>query len=97
MYVENEVQLSPQREAELIALISESILSRRMQAPAIFALEMYKPMSGMLNSLIFAFYPFLTAVIGLDRYKEAIELFRSPESIEKLLLSLEGKTQDNKA
>jgi len=76
-------------EEQLIQDLAQGIVKRGMEAPAIFALEMYKPMAGVLYNFSIAVFPMLSAVLGLEKFKEAIQLMKSPELIEKLIISLE--------
>jgi hypothetical protein len=85
------------KDEELIENLSHGILKRGMEAPAIFALEMYKPLAGVLYNLSMAVFPMLTAVFGLDKVQEIIQIMRNPESVERLIQALENKNLREKA
>lgn len=76
--------------AQLISKIAAEISRRRLIAPAIFALEMYKPMYGMFREGAVASAPILYPLVGSNLYNALCSLLNSSENIESLILKLEN-------
>lgn len=72
-----------------IESLSQKIKARGMASPAVFMLEMYKPLAGTIFNIGIAAFPLLTAVLGFKEYEAGLELMRSPELIEELIKRLE--------
>ncbi len=69
-------------------------LARRIQSsgfvtPAIFFLEMTKPLALLGSHAMVFFGPIVNAFIKADGYYRAAELFEEPESVEFLLSEIE--------
>lgn len=82
--------LSPEKEAELLHRAARDIKRRKMETPAIMALEMHKPIANTLASGAVVFAPFLVPFFGFDKVNEYSQLFSKRENVEKLLTLLES-------
>lgn len=80
--------LDPEREEELIEKISRFVVENKVEAPVIFILESIKPLS-IMGSQLARFYlaPYLPFIGEIG--EEAIALFQSRESLERLLQRIE--------
>ena len=79
-------------EAEVESVIekaADGIRKRKLEAPAIIALEMHKPLAGIAGYGAVAMAPFLVPILGFDRVNEYSQIFSKRENIERLLLRLE--------
>ena len=72
-----------------ISAISSEIIRRRLCAPAIFVLEMYKPVVGLLREGAIFAAPLLYPFVGASLYGNLCKLLESPDNIEALIVELE--------
>jgi len=78
---------------ELIEKISDEIFRRRMVSPAIFVLEMYKPLYGLMREGANFAAPILMPLLGAKLYRDAFNILQSSSEIEKLIQSLEARME----
>ncbi len=83
-------ELAPEKETELLRQAARDIKRRKMETPAIMALEMHKPIANTLASGAVVFAPFLVPFFGFDKVNEYSQLFSKRENIERLLALLES-------
>ncbi len=80
-------------EAEIDAVITkaaDAILKRKLEAPAVFALEMHKPIAPFAAYGSLALAPFLVPFFGFDAVNDYSRVFSKRENVERLLLKLEA-------
>ncbi len=63
---------------------------RRLEAPAIFMLEMHKPLSTVVRESVRFFSPMLMPFLGAQNTARLISVLENPENIEQLLRLLES-------
>jgi hypothetical protein len=82
-------ELTPEQEEVLLDKAAQEIRKRRLEAPAIIALEMHKPLAtiGAHSSVVIA--PFLVPLFGYDRVHDYSRLFKKKENVELLIQRLE--------
>lgn len=69
----------------MIDRAAEAIHRRKMEMPAILALEMHKPLSFVGSQAALVFSPFLVPIFGYDKVNDFSRLFSKRENIERLL------------
>jgi hypothetical protein len=72
-----------------IESLAQVIVSRGMSSPAIFILEIYKPLANVFTSLALVAYPFLIPLFGSERYSKAIQILKSPQALNQLMTRIE--------
>ena len=82
--------MTPEEENALLDKAAASILKRRMETPAIMALEMHKPLANVGASAAIVFAPFLVPVMGFERLNDFTRVLRKRENIELLIQKLEN-------
>ena len=82
-------KLSVEEENYLIAQLAYEVKRRKMETPMVFAIEMHKPLSGMVETFGIVMTPFLAPFVGLPNVQGYGRLFSNRDSIEKLLRALE--------
>jgi hypothetical protein len=81
--------LSPEREAEMIEWLTEKILSFKMEIPATFIFQIYKPISTVLSDLaMISGYPVILEFFNIKGF-EWTSFFRKKGNIENLLKKLD--------
>ncbi len=79
-------------EEETVALLRKAtafIRGKRMEMPAVLALEMHKPLAGYAGNMAIAFAPFLGPVFGPDGYREYSRLLQNRHNVERLIRMIE--------
>ena len=80
-----------------ISCVVEAITRRRLVVPAIFLLEMGKPLVGCMRELCLSFEPLIRMVVGEPLLPAVKEVLSSSERVEALIQELElvrdGATQ----
>ena len=75
---------------ETLNEVAAAIRSRRLAGPAIFLLEMHKPLVGCLRELYGMSEPVARSIFG-DRWNDNLkEILSSPRHVEKLIERLEA-------
>lgn len=82
-------ELTPEETDALLDKAEKEIRRRRMETPAIMALEMHKPLANVGAHAMVVFAPFAVPFFGFDGVHNVSRLLRKPENIEKLIQRLE--------
>ena len=78
-----------------LSKLADTIDSRGLSVPAIFLLEMYKPLVGLAHNFSLVSAPLLIPIFGINLYKQALKLLDNPANIEELILLIEAKNSNN--
>lgn len=76
-------------EKEVIAKIAKKIIDRGFVTPAIFFLELMKPLSLLSSHALVFFGPFVTAFMKQEKYYRFTELLEDPKNVEFLMSEIE--------
>lgn len=74
--------------------IAREIVKRRMEAPAILALELHKPVANINAHLALGAAGFLAPVVGFDRFNDLTRLIAKRDNIEHLLGEIERQASE---
>ena len=80
-----------------ITRLAKRIQSSGFVTPAIFFLEMTKPLALLGSHAMVFFGPIINAFIQADGYYRAAELFEEPDTIEFLLTEIERLEKEDSA
>lgn len=81
--------LSSEKEEEKLDWLAEKIIDYKMQMPATFFLESYRPVSTVMSDLfLLSGFPLMLEVFNVPGYEWAA-LFRKKENIKRLLKKIE--------
>ena len=83
---ESEVTIA---EKEAITRIAKKIIDRGFVTPAVFFLELMKPLSLLGSHALVFFGPIITAFVRQDKYYRAAELLEDPKNVEFLISEIE--------
>ena len=72
---------------------ADAVVAKGLQVPAIFFIELYKPLATIGGSAFEAFSPFLVALLGVKWTSQMCELVSSRERLERVLTMIEAKAQ----
>jgi hypothetical protein len=82
--------LTSERRDELLGDLARKVVRRRLQTPAIFFLEMNKPLTSLASTAITFSQPTLGAFFGFQRMAEWAALLSDRENVERLIQRIEG-------
>ncbi len=72
-----------------IQRVAKRIHDSGLVTPAVFFLEMSKPLALIGSHAMVFFGPIITAFINAEGYYKAAEIFEEPENVEKLISEIE--------
>lgn len=74
---------------EVIAKVADKIKKRRLEVPAVIALEMHKPLAYVGSHAALGMSPFLVPLFGFDAVNTYSRVFSKRENVERLLRKIE--------
>jgi len=77
-------------EKEFIRNIADRIHQSGFITPAVFFLELTKPLSLIGSHVMIFFGPIINAFINTEGYYKAAEIFEKPENVELLIQEIEN-------
>jgi len=82
----------PEEERErVLNTVVEAVARRGLQTPAVFALEIHKPLGFLASQGMLVFGPlFFTPLLGVERVQRLARLLGEPGAIEELIRRIEG-------
>ena len=75
----------------LLERLAEGIARRGLEVPALFALEVHRPLAGTLAHGLIGLTPLLGPVLGAERLTAAARLLAEPGAIDDLMARLERR------
>ena len=84
-----EVEVPTEERDRIFSRIAEEVTRRRMEVPAILALELHKPLAFLGSQALIVLTPMLAPVLGLQNLQKASELLKDPKNIELLIEKIE--------
>ena len=90
-------ELTPEEEKNLLEKAANEIIKRKMQTPAILALESHKPLANVIAQTTIVFSGFLIPFLGFQNVNDYSRLLQKRENVERLICLLEQKAQESKS
>lgn len=84
-----EKDLTPDEADALLAKVAKEVKRRRMEVPVTMALELHKPLAGVLGNGSLVFAPFLVPLLGFDSVNDYTRLLSKRENFERLMEMIE--------
>jgi len=91
--LEPDIRLRSSEDEAFISRLAKKILDSGLVTPAIFFLEMSKPLALLGSHALVFFGPIINAFIRTDGYYRAAELFEEPQNVEFLIREIERLDQ----
>ncbi len=86
--IKQETNITAEEKAA-ITRIAQKISDKGFVTPAVFFLEMMKPLALLGSHALVFFGPILTAFIRQDKFYRATELLEEPQNVEFLITEIE--------
>lgn len=77
---------------DLLCRAAAAVLQRRMTVPAVFFLEMYKPLTTCIQAAVVFSLPLLVPLFGSRLALRVVKVLDSRDNVEKLIRLLEKET-----
>ncbi len=77
---------------ECIESLASIVCARGFEAPAVFVLEMYRPLTRTLYAVSIACMPLFVPIFGMKLAKMAIAVLESPEHVQMLIDQIEQQS-----
>ena len=74
---------------DFLTKLAKEVQSRRLTTPAIFFLEMTRPLNFVGSQAMVFFGPIISAFVKTDGYYKAAEIFENHHSVEFLIQEIE--------
>lgn len=81
--------LPPDERERLLNEVAAAVAKRGLQTPALFALEMHRPLAFTLSQSLIVFGPLFAPLIGVERMERAARLLREEGAIDALIERIE--------
>lgn len=78
----------------LIEELSNLVITRGLETPAIMFLEMNKPLGFIASQSVIVASPFLAPIFGLDKLGQVSKLLSNRDYLEKLITTIEKKASN---
>jgi len=79
----------PAQEAHFLQALAQAIVRRRLEVPAVFFLEMNRPLSFLAGQGVLASLPLLGLVTDPGTVERFARVLDSPENVERLITRIE--------
>lgn len=88
-------ELSEEQTQALITKISHEIVRRKMETPAILALEMHKPLSNLVAHAAVGAFAFIAPILGVELFNDLTRLLSKRDNVERLIQAIELESQNS--
>lgn len=86
--------LLPDSPEALIDVVARKVVQRRLEVPAVFFLEMNKPLSFIMGQSLLVAMPFLAPILGIQRVEQLSQLLQERENVDRLIERIEELSQE---
>ena len=92
-----QIDLPPEERDGILDRIAEALVVRRLEVPAILALELHKPLAFVGSQALIVFTPLLAPALGLERMQKATRLLEERDNLERLIQRIEQRVEERDA
>ncbi len=92
-----EVTLTDEERDAWIERAAHEVVRRRMEVPAVFMLEMHRPLSFLGSQALIVATPFLGALAGTDNVLKLSKLLEDSRNVERLVNRIEELAAESQA
>lgn len=84
----------PDSPEALIDAVARKVVQRRLEVPAVFFLEMNKPLSFIMGQSLLVAMPFLAPLLGIHRVEQLSQLLQDRENVDRLIERIEELSEE---
>jgi hypothetical protein len=84
-----EIEITPEERDKILERIAGEVTRRRMEVPAILALELHRPLAFVGSQTLVVLTPMLAPAFGLKNMQTAARLLEDRANIDRLLERIE--------
>jgi len=85
-----ELDLTDDERDRLLERVAGTVARRRMEVPAVLALEMHRPLSFMSSQALIVFTPLLAPAFGLENLQKLSRLLEDRSNVDRLIDRIEA-------
>lgn len=85
-----------EHQKELLDILAKKIVERQLTAPAIFFLEISKPLNFISSQVMVFFEPIIQSLFSFKNYDEYRKLLERRDTIEHLLVRIEAQDAERR-
>ena len=89
--MQNKTTEDTANQEKMLVAVADAIIKRKLSVPAVFFLELHKPISGILHIASLFLEPISAPFFGADKVKLLSDLLSKRENIEKLICLIEER------
>ncbi|RYG34751.1 hypothetical protein EON81_14735 [bacterium] len=82
-------ELTPEQADVMLAKMAKEVKKRKLEVPVTMALELHKPLAGILGNGSIVFAPFLVPLLGFQSVNDYTRLLSKRENYERLMEMIE--------
>src|SRR3954463_6154021 len=82
-------ELSPEERARILDRAAREVCLRRLEVPAVLALEAHRPLAFLGSQALVLFAPLLAPALGLGNLQALTRLMQDRENVDRLLDRIE--------
>ena len=87
----------PEEARALLDRVARGLVVRRLTSPAVFALEMCKPLNFIGSQAMLALQPFVAAFVDADAYRKLALVLERDDNVEVLIQRIEVLDREERA
>lgn len=85
-----ELELTDEERDRLLEQAAQTVTRRRMEMPAVLALEMHRPLTFLSSQALIVFTPLLAPAFGLENLQKLTRLLEDRANIDRLIERIEA-------
>jgi hypothetical protein len=84
-----EAELTPEERTRILDRVAQEVTRRRLEVPAILALELHRPLTFLGSQALILFTPLLGAAFGLENLQKLAKLLEDRSNLDRLIDRIE--------
>lgn len=88
-----QIDLPEEERDRILDRAARGVTERRLEVPAILALELHRPLAFLGSQALIVFTPLLAPAIGLENLQKVTRLLEDRDNIERLIERIEERVE----
>jgi acyl-CoA reductase-like NAD-dependent aldehyde dehydrogenase len=86
-----EIELSEEERDRILDAAADRVARRRMEMPAVLALELHRPLTFLSSQALIVFTPLLAPAFGLENLQKLSRLLEDRANVDRLIERIEAR------